>query len=186
MNRESTNSSSASAASRTRSSRSCSAAAKRAETPDLSTGASASSRRARAATPLQDRAVQSAHPAPACATSSPRPIIYAVFFFRCCSPISRSPLTSPSASCSTGIARVRRRDHLVFDRNHLGYPNLIEKINCAYCSHGQRPRRLHPRSASAAPNSLLCPITPRRGAAGAPVLRQVCDFGRWREGIGAS
>ncbi|MCK9261254.1 MAG: hypothetical protein M0P63_16025 [Azoarcus sp.] len=35
-----------------------------------------------------------------------------------------------------GIARVRRRDYLVFDRSHLGYLNLIEKINCAYCSYG--------------------------------------------------
>lgn len=33
------------------------------------------------------------------------------------------------------IARVRRSDYLVFDRAHLGYLNLIEKINCAYCSY---------------------------------------------------
>ncbi|MFI4941001.1 MAG: hypothetical protein ACHP7O_11770 [Burkholderiales bacterium] len=35
-----------------------------------------------------------------------------------------------------GIPRVRRRDYLVFDRTHLAYLNLIEKINCAYCSYG--------------------------------------------------
>jgi hypothetical protein len=34
-----------------------------------------------------------------------------------------------------GIARVRRRDYMVFDRSHLGYLNLLEKINCAYCSY---------------------------------------------------
>lgn len=34
-----------------------------------------------------------------------------------------------------GIPRVRRRDHLVFDRAHLAYLNIIEKINCAYCSY---------------------------------------------------
>jgi len=34
------------------------------------------------------------------------------------------------------IARVRRRDYLVFDRSHLGYLNLLEKINCAFCSYG--------------------------------------------------
>jgi len=34
-----------------------------------------------------------------------------------------------------GIARVRRRDYLVFDRSHLAYLNLLEKINCAYCSY---------------------------------------------------
>ena len=34
-----------------------------------------------------------------------------------------------------GLRRVRRRDYLVFDRSHLAYLNLIEKINCAYCSY---------------------------------------------------
>ncbi len=34
------------------------------------------------------------------------------------------------------IPRVRRRDHFVFDRAHLAYLNLLEKINCAYCSYG--------------------------------------------------
>lgn len=34
-----------------------------------------------------------------------------------------------------GIDRVRRADYLVFDRAHLGYLNLLEKINCAYCSY---------------------------------------------------
>jgi hypothetical protein len=34
-----------------------------------------------------------------------------------------------------GIARVRRREHLLFDRSHLAYLNLIEKINCAYCAY---------------------------------------------------
>jgi hypothetical protein len=35
-----------------------------------------------------------------------------------------------------GIAPVRRRDYLVFDRAHLAYLNAIEKFNCAYCSYG--------------------------------------------------
>ena len=35
-----------------------------------------------------------------------------------------------------GLARVRRADYFVFDRVHLGYLNIIEKINCAYCSYG--------------------------------------------------
>ena len=34
-----------------------------------------------------------------------------------------------------GIPKVRRRDYLVFDRHHLAYLNVIEKINCAYCSY---------------------------------------------------
>lgn len=35
-----------------------------------------------------------------------------------------------------GIPRVKRRDYLVFDRHNLAYLNLVEKINCAYCSYG--------------------------------------------------
>jgi hypothetical protein len=34
-----------------------------------------------------------------------------------------------------GVERVRRRDYLVFDRAHLGYLNMLEQINCAYCSY---------------------------------------------------
>jgi len=34
-----------------------------------------------------------------------------------------------------GIARVRRRDYFVYDRTHLAYLNILEKINCAYCSY---------------------------------------------------
>jgi hypothetical protein len=34
-----------------------------------------------------------------------------------------------------GIPKVKRRDYIVFDRQYLQYLNLIEKINCAYCSY---------------------------------------------------
>jgi hypothetical protein len=34
-----------------------------------------------------------------------------------------------------GIAKVNRRDYLVFDRHHLAYLNALEKLNCAYCSY---------------------------------------------------
>jgi hypothetical protein len=34
-----------------------------------------------------------------------------------------------------GIARVRRREHLVLDRHRLGYLNAVEKLNCLYCSY---------------------------------------------------
>ena len=33
------------------------------------------------------------------------------------------------------IPKVRRRDYLVFDRHHLAYLNVLEKLNCAYCSY---------------------------------------------------
>lgn len=33
------------------------------------------------------------------------------------------------------IARVRRRDHVVIDRNRLGYLNGLQKLNCVYCGY---------------------------------------------------
>ncbi|MEQ8861678.1 MAG: hypothetical protein RIC56_23805 [Pseudomonadales bacterium] len=71
-----------------------------------------------------------------------------------------------------GIARVRRRDYLLFDRRLLGYLNAVEKANCVYCSYAngvvayvrevaarteqfwcpiknaRRPRDTHPREAA--------------------------------------
>jgi hypothetical protein len=34
------------------------------------------------------------------------------------------------------IPKVKRSDYFVFDRTHLAYLNLLEKVNCAYCSYG--------------------------------------------------
>jgi hypothetical protein len=34
-----------------------------------------------------------------------------------------------------GIPRVRRDAYIVFDRHHLGYLNLIEKMNCGFCGY---------------------------------------------------
>ncbi len=34
-----------------------------------------------------------------------------------------------------GIARVRRSEYVVVDRQHLAYLNAIEKINCMYCGY---------------------------------------------------
>lgn len=34
-----------------------------------------------------------------------------------------------------GIPKVRRSDYVIFDRRRLAYLNLVEKINCAYCSY---------------------------------------------------
>lgn len=35
-----------------------------------------------------------------------------------------------------GIEKVKRSDYLIFDRHHLAYLNIVEKVNCAYCSYG--------------------------------------------------
>lgn len=34
------------------------------------------------------------------------------------------------------IAKVRRGDYIVFDRQHLAYLNFIEKFHCTYCAYG--------------------------------------------------
>jgi hypothetical protein len=34
-----------------------------------------------------------------------------------------------------GIRKVRRSDFIAWDRHHLGYLNLIEKLNCDYCGY---------------------------------------------------
>jgi hypothetical protein len=34
-----------------------------------------------------------------------------------------------------GIPKVNRKEYIVYDRQYLHYLNLIEKINCAYCSY---------------------------------------------------
>jgi hypothetical protein len=34
------------------------------------------------------------------------------------------------------IPKVRRCDFFVYDRRHLAYLNILEKINCLYCSYG--------------------------------------------------
>lgn len=34
-----------------------------------------------------------------------------------------------------GIARVRRRDHIVIDRQQLAYLNGLQKLNCVYCGY---------------------------------------------------
>ncbi len=33
------------------------------------------------------------------------------------------------------IPKVKRHDYIVFDRHYLSYLNIIEKLNCAYCSY---------------------------------------------------
>ena len=35
-----------------------------------------------------------------------------------------------------GIPKVKRSDYFVYDRHHLAYLNLLEIVNCAYCSYG--------------------------------------------------
>jgi hypothetical protein len=35
-----------------------------------------------------------------------------------------------------GIPKVKRADYIIFDRGNLKYLNLLERLNCAFCSYG--------------------------------------------------
>lgn len=56
-----------------------------------------------------------------------------------------------------GIPRVRRSDHIAFDRGHLAYLNWIEALNCAYCSYGNGVVS-YVREVAARTEQYWCPI----------------------------
>jgi hypothetical protein len=56
-----------------------------------------------------------------------------------------------------GIPKARRADYLVFDRARLQYLNLVERINCSYCSYGNGLLALS-REISARTEQHWCPI----------------------------
>jgi hypothetical protein len=63
------------------------------------------------------------------------PVIYALIF-----PFALLDLcvTLYQAICFPvyGIPKVRRRDYIVIDRQHLAYLNGLQKLNCIYCGYG--------------------------------------------------
>ena len=74
------------------------------------------------------------------------------------------------------IPRVRRRDYLVFDRHHLAYLNIIEKINCAYCSYANGA--LAYARGGARTEEYWCPIKHARRVLGPhPHYQGFADFG---------
>jgi hypothetical protein len=76
-----------------------------------------------------------------------------------------------------GIARVKRSDYFVFDRAHLAYLNLIEKINCAYCSYGNG-LMAYSREIVARTEQYWCPIKhARKVMAAHPYYTGFVDFG---------
>ncbi|KIZ33763.1 hypothetical protein, partial [Rhodopseudomonas palustris] len=75
------------------------------------------------------------------------------------------------------IPKVRRRDYLVFDRHHLAYLNLLEKINCAYCSYGNGAIAFA-REVAARTEAYWCPIKHARRVLGPhPHYQGFADFG---------
>jgi hypothetical protein len=65
-----------------------------------------------------------------------------------------------------GVPRVRRRDHMVFDRGHLAYLNGLEKLNCWYCSYANGVI-CYVREIAARTEQYSCPIKHARRIVGA-------------------
>ena len=71
----------------------------------------------------------------------------------------------------------RRRDYLIFDRHHLAYLNIIEKINCAYCSYANGAISFA-REVAARTEVYWCPIKHARRILGPhPHYQGFADFG---------
>ncbi len=64
-----------------------------------------------------------------------------------------------------GIAKVRRSDHLVFDRNQLAYLNGFERFNCWFCSYGNGVIS-YAREIAARTEQYWCPIKHSRRVLG--------------------
>ena len=76
-----------------------------------------------------------------------------------------------------GIPKVRRSNFLVFDRHHLAYLNIIEKINCAYCSYGNG-LIAYVREIASRTEQYWCPIKHARRLIGAHARYAVfADYG---------
>ena len=84
------------------------------------------------------------------------------------------------------IPKVKRRDYIVFDCSDLPYLNLIEKINCAYCSYGNGVAA-YVREVAARTEQYWCPIKhARRVIASHDRYPQFFEFGdaeSYRQGL---
>jgi len=75
------------------------------------------------------------------------------------------------------IPRVRRTDYLIFDRHHLAYLNVLEKLNCAYCSYANGAIAFI-REVAARTEIYWCPIKHARRVLGPhPHYQGFADFG---------
>ena len=75
------------------------------------------------------------------------------------------------------IPRVRRRDYFSFDREQLGYLNLIEKFNCGYCTYGNG-LIAYVQEIVARTEQYWCPIKHARRVAGGHARQAgFADFG---------
>lgn len=75
-----------------------------------------------------------------------------------------------------GIPKVRRRDYFIFDRRYLSYLNVLEKLNCAYCSYANG-LVAYVREIGSLTERYWCPIKHARKAVAAhPRYSEFVDF----------
>ncbi len=104
------------------------------------------------------------------------PVIYALFFPLALLDVS---ITIYQHICfrAYGIPRVKRSDYFVYELAHLAYLNLIETINCAYCSYGNGVMA-YGREVVARTEQYWCPIKhARKIMAAHPYYTGFVDFG---------
>ncbi len=84
------------------------------------------------------------------------PIVYTLFI---CFAFLDLMVTFYQLTCFRiyGIPLVERKKHVVIDRQHLAYLNIIEKINCVYCGYGNGVIE-YVREVSARTEQYWCPI----------------------------
>ncbi|MGA9333897.1 MAG: hypothetical protein WBV39_06435 [Rudaea sp.] len=76
-----------------------------------------------------------------------------------------------------GIAKVRRGDYFAFDRRYLAYLNILERLNCAYCSYANG-LLAYVREIASRTEQYWCPIKHARKVAGThPRYSEFAEFG---------
>lgn len=85
-----------------------------------------------------------------------------------------------------GIPKVKRGDFLVFDRRDLPYLNVIEKVNCFYCSYANGVAA-YTREIASRTEQYWCPIKHARRVAGThdryPHFFDYGDAEAYRQGL---
>lgn len=75
------------------------------------------------------------------------------------------------------IQKVKRSDYIIFDRAHLAYLNLFEKINCAYCSYGNG-LIAYAREIAGKTEQYWCPIKhAKRAYLSHPYYKKFAEYG---------
>jgi hypothetical protein len=76
-----------------------------------------------------------------------------------------------------GIVRVKRSAYIVIDRQHLGYLNVIEKLNCLYCGYANGVFA-YVREVAGRTEQYWCPIRHARRVRGPHAhYREFVDYG---------